>query len=89
MILGPANFFQLYDEQHADFTLGANADKLSPAERTLWLNIELYARVIREAGLQGRLEAAHKAALASFADTENARYQRYHGGTDKGDTCLR
>ena len=43
MILAPANYFQLYDDQHADHQLGANRNKLSIGEQYLWLNVELYS----------------------------------------------
>jgi len=74
----PANFFQLYDASHADFQLGKNGEKLSTAERFLWLNIELYAKLIKEAGLEDELQAAHQLALEQFTATETERYARYH-----------
>ncbi len=77
MFLSPANYFQLYDDQHADFELGANGRKLSIEEKYLWLNIELYSKVIKEAGLQDKLEAAYEQALKDFATIANERDARY------------
>lgn len=77
MVLHPSNYFQLLNGEHADFNLGANGSKLSPAEKTLWLNVELYARVIKEAGLESVLQEAHQKALKGYADTENERFVRY------------
>jgi hypothetical protein len=74
MILGPANYFQLYGEEHADFALGANGDKLSREEEYLWLNVELYAKVIKAAGLQDKLQAAYEQALKDYAQNATERF---------------
>jgi hypothetical protein len=71
MALHPSKYFQLLNGQHADFNLGANGSKLTPSEKTLWQNVELYARVIKEAGLECQLQEAHQKAICGCVDTEN------------------
>ncbi|MFA6210812.1 MAG: hypothetical protein WCT03_03765 [Candidatus Obscuribacterales bacterium] len=77
MIHEPTNYFQLYGEQHADFALGANCDKLTKEQEHLWLNIELYSKIIKEAGLQDKLQMAYVQALKDYSQNKNKRFIRY------------
>lgn len=70
----PANYFQLYDLEQAEFQLGRNGRHLSVHERYLWLNIALYAKLVKEHGLEAELQAAYEETLAQYPHLANERY---------------
>jgi hypothetical protein len=70
----PASYFQLYDLEQAQFQLGRNGRHLSLPERYLWLNLELYARLVKEHGLEAELQAAYEQTLARYPYLANAQY---------------
>lgn len=86
MTLRPANYFQLFDEQQADFQLGVNSSRLKGNEADLWRNIEVYARVIKENGLEDKLKEAHEEALRNYAETENERWARHQSRRSESDS---
>lgn len=86
MVLRPANHFQLFNEQQADFQLGVNSSRLKGNEADLWRNIEVYARVIKENGLENKLQEVYEQSLRNYAQTENERWARHEAHRSESDS---
>lgn len=76
-ILGRSNWFQLYNQGHADHQLAVNRSKMDAGELHLWHNVEVLLQVIEEAGLQEKLEEKYQHAIDNYAQIENERYAKY------------